>query len=151
MPSLFVRPMLVCILTAFSSLVVYGQSVDKQLEYTIDVFADGVLVEPNKSIPLTTNTLVIKGQLTAKSTQEYPLLEPYVLTKQTYVNIIRNGRRIKLMYWDGDEVPIGVITSMAPLRSGDRCSLEFKEVRTQAKNGVTRKLTGNKSCLITFL
>lgn len=152
MLSLPYRCALVCLLATVWSSSAYAQEVPKQPEYTLSIITpDYAPVDMDKGVPRDIGYLTVKGQLTASSCQEYPQLEPYVLIKQTITSIIRNGRRRAMINWVGEKIPLYSLNSPEdPLQAGDRCVMEFVDVRTKAKNGVTRKFAGKKRFMFTF-
>lgn len=150
MVPVFLRSFLILSLGGVLAFPSWSQPVAASPEYILSIQADGMPVNPDISIPITTRTITLKAQLTPQSIQAYPLLEPTVLIREGYINFIRNNRRYSMMLWEGNELPFVGFVNIAQAQAGDRCALEIRDARTRTKAGVTRKFPRNKTILLTL-
>lgn len=123
-------------------LSVWAQGMDKELTYAVSILVDDKPIDIVNGIPLTAKSVRINGQLSTKSRQDYPELNPDVAINKATISLVRGTKRVSFIDWAGTE-PLAIVLSQNA-KAGDRYVIQFEDVSAQTKQGTTRKLNGNR-------
>ncbi|GAB4009744.1 hypothetical protein GCM10028808_19120 [Spirosoma migulaei] len=119
-----------------------AQGVDKELTYAVSILVDDKPIDIVKGIPITAKNVCISGQLSTKSRQEHPELNPDVEINKATISLVRGAERVSFIDWAGNE-PLAIVLSKKA-KAGDRYVIQFDEVSAQTSQGAAQKLNGNR-------